>query len=490
MSYRGRGNPSYYGNQDRVYYNREYDDYNSQPSTSRGRGRGRGNRRGGRNNNNNSYPHQNNKNNNNDKRNDENTKSDKPEINNVPEPKHLSKTSSELTNDPLYEESFFKEFGSSLRRDVDDPKIHSGTTGLKYIIENLYKIFVTKAAGFAKRMPESALADYCAILTTQRLLKIHIENSFDANYETTKFVRDIDNAKYFYPKTLSRYLSGFGNTRIVGGRSLKFYYPPAVARKVTVDDLRWWGRVNDQTHHLYLNYPCTAVYYSRVVHDYVGRQQFVEAEGEEEEEEDADEDLDLPARIRPLQWDRSSPNVNLQGWKSRTHLTNIQRGFLDTADFDPRESPRGLEWNYNPSWINAVSIELENLNFIEAGTVAESSGGSQGQTTFAFPYSDDELPVSTGDFIGKSNLDVSGPIANLGVKHLYRVKYDEDLRNWSIYWENRSFDHVPAAWSATVNTWRDAEYPELTTGRYSIELFDPREFARLVVERNNRKVKK
>nr|CAH7765389.1 unnamed protein product [Callosobruchus chinensis] len=60
----------------------------------------------------------------------------------MPEPKHLSKTSSELTNDPLYEESFFKDFGSSLRRDVDDPNIYSGTTGLKFIIENLYKALV------------------------------------------------------------------------------------------------------------------------------------------------------------------------------------------------------------------------------------------------------------------------------------------------------------------------------------------------------------
>lgn len=63
----------------------------------------------------------------------ENTRNPPPiktEIASFPEPKHLSKTSRELSNDPLYEE-FFREFGSSLRRNVDDPKIHSMTHGLK-----------------------------------------------------------------------------------------------------------------------------------------------------------------------------------------------------------------------------------------------------------------------------------------------------------------------------------------------------------------------
>lgn len=75
--------------------------------------------------------------------------------------------------------------------------------------------------------------------------------------------------------------------------------------------------------------------------------------------------------------------MNLQGWKPTVHVSPIQRSFYDTADFNPRESPKGLEWCYNPALMNAISVELENLNFIEARTVAESAGGSQGQTTFA-----------------------------------------------------------------------------------------------------------
>lgn len=210
------------------------------------------------------------------------------------EPKHVSETSSELTNDPLYEKSFFKDFGcSSLRRDVNDPKIYSGTLGLKFIIKNLYKTFVTKAAGFAKRIPKSAFAYYCAILTNHRLLKIHTENSFDANYETIKFIQNIDNEPYFCRQTLARYLSGFGNTRILGGRSLKFYYPPAVLRKIRVNTLRWWGRVSEATHHLYLRYPCPAVYYLRLMNEYLEQEPPDEpVDGGKEEEASKPNDIE------------------------------------------------------------------------------------------------------------------------------------------------------------------------------------------------------
>lgn len=467
MSYRGRGNypQNYTGAQDQVYYNRNYpnqSDYENPPSTSRGRGRGKGRGRGSWNKNKTNPP--------NDKTPD---KTEKPELTTVPEPKHLSKTSSELTNDPLYEESFFKDFGSSLRRDVDDPRIHSGTTGLKFITENIYKVLITKAARFAKRMPESALAYYFSILTNQRLIKI----------KATKFVQDIDNVKYYYPKSFSRYLSGFGNTRVQGGRNLKFLYPLAVARKVTVNNLRWWGAVNERTHHLYLNYPCPAVYYRRIALEYLGD------EVDEDDDDDRPNDIvnwNLPPRIRAnFGW----PNVNLQGWKPLGNMTGVQRSFLDAADFDPRAAPRGLEWSYNPALMNAVSVELENLRFVEAGSVPESSGGSQGQTTFSTCYGDDMYPMISGEFIGKSNLDISGPIANMGIKHLYRIKYDDTLRNWSIYWTG-VFDDVPDAWALTINHWRNAEYPELNVGRYNMEIFDPREFVRLIVERDNRKIVK
>lgn len=84
----------------------------------------------------------------------------------------------------------------------------------------------------------------------------------------------------------------------MGGRTLKFYYPPAVARKISVDELRWWGRINENTHHLYLNYPCPAVYYSRIVHDYLGVFGHVDAEDDDDEAPEPDENWDLPARIR------------------------------------------------------------------------------------------------------------------------------------------------------------------------------------------------
>lgn len=55
-------------------------------------------------------------------------------------------------------------------------------------------------------------------LCLARLAQIHIENGYRSNYNTDKFVHDVQAAKYFYPKTLARYLAGFGNTVIPDGR--------------------------------------------------------------------------------------------------------------------------------------------------------------------------------------------------------------------------------------------------------------------------------
>lgn len=104
----------------------------------------------------------------------------------------------------LYCEAFFEEFGSSLRRDPDDPNVYSTTEGLKYVEEVTYKTYVTKAAGFAKRMPSSAMSYYLSVLANARLVKLHLDNGYSANYEAERFVHDVEAEHYFYPKTFAR----------------------------------------------------------------------------------------------------------------------------------------------------------------------------------------------------------------------------------------------------------------------------------------------
>lgn len=107
-----------------------------------------------------------------------------------PQPKHLSKKDSEIKNDPLYCEAFCDEFGSSLRRDPDDPNILSTTEGLRYIEDALYKDYVAKSAGFANCMPSSALSYYLSVLTNARLVKIHLDNGYNGNYDAERFVHE------------------------------------------------------------------------------------------------------------------------------------------------------------------------------------------------------------------------------------------------------------------------------------------------------------
>ncbi|CAG9840816.1 unnamed protein product [Diabrotica balteata] len=305
----------------------------------------------------------------------------------VEPPAHLSKKSSELKNDPLYAESFFEAFGSVLNRNPDDPIIHSTTEGLQYIDSVLYKEYITKAAGFNKRVPPSALSYYLATLTYARLVQIHLENGFETDWQTERFSRDVQNAR---------------------------------------------------------SYPCTAVYAKRILAEFnVPREQELLDDDKEEEVDENDDSRvwNLPQAIRPA--GNLIRNRNLQGWLPSQGLSRIQQAFLAEAGvvaglFECENQ----SWNFNRKLMEAVSIELSNLQHIEAGDCPTVVAGSQGQIPFNKPQPPEHgmtLEIDC-DRTGSSLLEVAGPIANLGVKHLYRTQHIiENNTNWAIFWNGRGF---------------------------------------------------
>jgi hypothetical protein len=80
----------------------------------------------------------------------------------LPTPKYLSKTSSEVTNDPLYQEAYFPGPSEELFPEPDRHEIHTVFPALPVLIEESFKRASATKVGFSKRVPESAYALYIA----------------------------------------------------------------------------------------------------------------------------------------------------------------------------------------------------------------------------------------------------------------------------------------------------------------------------------------
>ncbi|KAG8303870.1 hypothetical protein J6590_108021, partial [Homalodisca vitripennis] len=198
-------------------------------------------------------------------------------IDEVPRPQHLSRAPSEEKNDPLYSESFFT--------DESQREIHTGIDGLDVLSETLHGYCVSSQPGFAKRVPLSALAYYCAVYTYARMLDVHRANFRGLSYEESEFVAKVKEFENLIPKSLSTVLAGIGNTTCPNGRDLKFRLLPRNYREGEYMDVEipgYFGMAGPTTQPLYHSYPCIAVYAQRILADIGGVQNW-----------------DLPDGIRP-----------------------------------------------------------------------------------------------------------------------------------------------------------------------------------------------
>lgn len=259
-------------------------------------------------------------------------------------------------------------------------------------------------------MPSSALSYYLSVLANARLVKLHLDNGYNANYEAERFVHDVEAGHYFYPKTFAR--------EIPVGRKLKFRYPIVPLLKIRAENLCWWGRIGANTHFNYKSYPCSAVYAYRVLTDLGRRPPERGAEVEV-----FPDDWDLPEAIMP-QGVNLTPNENLQGWSPSTILSHTQRAFLFEAVVEEGIFPVDIpDWSYNKRLMTAVSIELENLQQIAPGDNPISDTGSQGQLTFSVPEYACPRVEKLLDFEGRSNTAIVEPISMMGIRHMYRVRH-------------------------------------------------------------------
>lgn len=91
----------------------------------------------------------------------------------LPTPKHLSKKSSELSNDPLYLESFMNEMGTERRRAPQINEVHPGYFGFPRLIEEDHKSATARSHIYGKNVSESMHAYYVGMNLHARMLNIY-----------------------------------------------------------------------------------------------------------------------------------------------------------------------------------------------------------------------------------------------------------------------------------------------------------------------------
>lgn len=333
-------------------------------------------------------------------------------INGVPKPQHLSKTASEEKNDPLYSEAFVTDESQALAPEPNLFEIHTKLEGLEQIAVTLHSFCTTHQTGYAKRVPESALAYYCSVYAYARMLEVHQSNFRGLTYDEREFLAKVKEFDQPIPKALATVLAGIGNTTVPNGKELKFKMLPrayAEGEYLGVNIQGYFGTAGPETQALYKSYPCIAVFAQRILADLGG-----------------DIDWNLPQGIRPADANAVHPNPNLLGYRPSVHLSAEQIAFLSKTGVTPDhfQFDNG-SLAINISLILAVQRELNQVKGIQFSPFPNVSAGSTGQIVFSHSTSS-VLPgydVSE-DLILRSQVRISNPVAFVASCAKYRSIYE------------------------------------------------------------------
>lgn len=281
-----------------------------------------------------------------------------------PRPAYLATTSTPERNDPLWVNSLA---GSELQPMPNMEYVQSGCEALPTVTSVIHTSCVAASPGYARRVPESALAYYCAVTTYARLLQLHMENGLMVSSDEERFVEQVRSLSLELPLLLAHYLAGFGNTRVPSGRDIRFRMRERSYTAIEGNSSGWFGQVSVDTQPLYQNYPCLAVYASRLQQD-VSRDEYVR-------------NWNVPVAIRPAGSGNSFPSISMLGYSWRGRLTEAQRGFVEMQEiFNDEAFPSANpELPLSINLLLAVQNELNAVATLKRSPAPVSIVGSQAQ---------------------------------------------------------------------------------------------------------------
>nr|QHA33903.1 putative capsid protein [Atrato Partiti-like virus 2] len=339
----------------------------------------------------------------------------------VPPGQYLSKTATELMNDPLSEKAYFPTPSSAFMACATKEKIHSGATLLPALQDETYNQVSAANPSYAKTVPKSAHDYYVGVVTFARLVSLHMKSGGKVTADEYLFLAQMAEYGFTVPKSLSLFLAGFGDTKLPSGRELSFTMtkPESVIGVVTVGGVGYQipGYFGAIEHNLgtYSSYPCLGVYMQRLLQDLL-----------HPENQAHPTDWDLPETLR---MEGKPINHNCIGYSPSVRLAQEQRSFLfgagvanDRFDFAFETIPIMYELLVAIHMkLSASRMTLFPISNIRLGSVGQVPVESVvGQTT---------QRMIGAQFIARTAFDLPASEGYLGSSFLYNVdKGSTELR--------------------------------------------------------------
>lgn len=331
---------------------------------------------------------------------------EKPE---VPKPQHLSKTSSELKNDPLYEEAFFPGPSDELREISHEKKIFPSCDGLMALVEELYLEMTARSFNYKRNVSLAAHSYYFAVLTYARILHLHIMNKRPVIYDEDQFVEQImERGNFDVPSSFAKYLAGYGNTTLPSGVKQWFTLNKPTLGNPQQGIQGYFGPIEINPG-AYASYPCIAVFAQRIMEDL----RFTANQG--------NPDWDLPAQFAFAQ---HPINANCIGYQPAVRLGQDQVSFLATKgitnnDFGTNNDSIAL----NLTLLNGVQKFMNEIPGLRALPCPTNETGSQGQLVSVVVEHFNRVR-DRNSYVAKAPLKIVGSIAYLGSSFLYKLRKD------------------------------------------------------------------
>ncbi|APG78264.1 hypothetical protein [Hubei diptera virus 18] len=322
----------------------------------------------------------------------------------MPTGQHLSKTNSELKNDPLYLEAFFPSPSEELVPLPEELNHFTGFDGLSSIINESYDNFCSHSLNFKRSVSLSSYAYYISVFCWARVLHLKRLNKYRLTTNEIEFVDMIYNqGNYLLPKSVTLYLSGFGNFTIPSSVESKFNTKP-----YSYDDAGYFVNFAEEFYTV-TSYPCISIFAERIMRDMA----FTENNrvGEAWSPNDIEQE-----------W-----NTRCLGYAPSVELPSLQLQILNMAGISSENFPSDCEGLLiNIRLLNSIQKYLLEIPSFESGPIPANLTGSLGQfvveevveNAVALDAIDN---IGSASFITKSPLSCPGSLSYLGGSFLYRV---------------------------------------------------------------------
>lgn len=330
----------------------------------------------------------------------------------VPQPKHLSKTTSPLSNDPLYLESFMNEMGTEMRMAPVANEVHPGHYGMAQLVEEDFKSMTGRSHVYAKNVSESMHSYYISMHVYARMLSLRRQCGAVISPDEADFVTQMEMGAYSLTKLTEQYLAGFGDTTIPGSMECDFMFnKPALVASDGI--IGYFGPIAENPVD-YSTYVCPGVVAQRICEDMVRTLANPAEDPGDEWQLEIDQPEDGVEEPAP------QPNRRCIGWAPRERL----RQEMMTALTHARITPEAFHAD-NPSLpintrlMNYIHYQLSEVRGYVESTFPTSRTGSVGQTVTAVVNEQDEVSI-------RGPFPVAGSVAFFASAFRYRINVEHN----------------------------------------------------------------